>query len=838
MPNHNNRRTVLDNIFRRYNLAAQMSGWPTNRSKLDLKRVVNAVNNNNALGQVENASTAVEIATQTNNVGEIQNEIEETKEELKKATNNDEKNALRKELNALRKQLENEKEASKNLKAKANQEVQEARKMMNEAKAERNALQEQLGSVQSNAERNDLKRQIKAKNAEVKELKGELQGAKANAETAKTSANAAKANANASKANAKAAKAALANAEQRVRNAQNALKQAKNTNNKANLQTELNAAKAELNAAKAKAAANRTAKVGLRWSGKAKNRKIAKLQEKLNAKNAVAVNGEQKKNNGVLSNAVIKKLEGILERIREELGKNKKNETKTKLTNLQAEVQEAIETKKATDKQITDWLQLLQKLSDRAQVIIVWNRVKENKNAFKAEKNRINKFKGIEHIVVPEASSNSNNKIGDHAQPLADKIDALRAGVDQNNKNNKGNAKVNVLMMGPSGSGKTEIFRKLSGITPRSKVTAIYPVISVETEGSGQSGAMTATIVVKDNIEENITYAEFQEKFIRKTPLNPQSSRAHMYFDDDKGTRWFDLAGSESAEKLDNLFALACTGGSVKNGLTKPQLILDPSIIEGTLKTLKTRPINEGQPNKRTSNTLSSANFSEEVFQKFGPKAVKSRQMMWSGNTKDESGKEKCEPEWQGVPGFKERLARLVEALFIAPSNDELRDIFADALNKKNRKQVRIPKKLHTKLRQQPEWPAIQRPTNFTYKYTSTHIYEMLRQVSTNNLVVGTVLADPAGTVKDQKAGMEKKAIFDAFVDYLASFHTSATKNATNVTRNMTQQRRQIGNKPKGLLGRGVSTVKRGAKAAGRGLRAAASRLNRELTAVPNSYMR
>ena len=95
---------------------------------------------------------------------------------------------------------------------------------------------------------------------------------------------------------------------------------------------------------------------------------------------------------------------------------------------------------------------------------------------------------------------------------------------------------LNLFFIGPSGSGKTFLFNKYLGKNITGMVTAYYPTFDYNL----QSGILT----ISDESEQ-MSYGKFKQRFIRPTPFNPNSSRAHMSYQNGDVTA-FDLAGTEN----------------------------------------------------------------------------------------------------------------------------------------------------------------------------------------------------------------------------------------------------------------------------------------------------
>ena len=464
-------------------------------------------------------------------------------------------------------------------------------------------------------------------------------------------------------------------------------------------------------------------------------------------------NGKAKINANVPENAnasrnIVIFLRKLVNRIEDEMNSATNSGRKQSLGSLKSEIQSRLNAKdKISADEITAYTGRLQELSNRAQIILVWNRYKGN-NASNFKNSRQKGFSGIQHIIVPEAAKNAFNKIGNHIEPLEQKIKHLEELQNQNPKKSR----VNVIMSGPSGSGKTEIFKKLSGIKPETMVTAIYPVISIKNN----------QIMISDKKEE-LKYSEFLRKYIEPTPLNLQSSRAHMYFENEKGSRFFDLAGSESSKKLDDLFAKMCTGKRMTGGRVNvrepdPMPILTNDLITGSL---------QYNNNNNNNKKYSSAEFAKKIYNilntKLGTATQQKRSPLWNRQNKS-----KCTDVWSGEEGFKKRTARLIESLYISPSNDQLREIFASDSSAKS-KIIRIKNKNKPKDKE------------FKYMYTSNHIRDMIGEVGSSNLVIGTVLSHPPE---------EKKQFHDTFTQYMKDFHLGASKNRQNTPVN--QQNTQV----------------------------------------------
>jgi len=95
---------------------------------------------------------------------------------------------------------------------------------------------------------------------------------------------------------------------------------------------------------------------------------------------------------------------------------------------------------------------------------------------------------------------------------------------------------LNMFFIGPSGSGKTFLFNKYLGKNVAGNVTAYYPTFNYNLK----SGILTISDTSK-----KMPYSTFVKDFIRPTPFNKTSSRAHMSYQNGDVTV-FDLAGTEN----------------------------------------------------------------------------------------------------------------------------------------------------------------------------------------------------------------------------------------------------------------------------------------------------
>ena len=120
-----------------------------------------------------------------------------------------------------------------------------------------------------------------------------------------------------------------------------------------------------------------------------------------------------------------------------------------------------------------------------------------------------------------------------------------------------GDNPINVFFVGPSGSGKTTLFKDYTGSTNLKKLRGITVYKPTLTYDMNQG-----ILYFSDEIKENYDYSTFARQFIRPTPFNPQSSRAHMSIMNGEKRRVFDLAGKESPVAISEL----ALGFNVFNG--------------------------------------------------------------------------------------------------------------------------------------------------------------------------------------------------------------------------------------------------------------------------------
>jgi predicted nucleic acid-binding Zn-ribbon protein len=154
----------------------------------------------------------------------------------------------------------------------------------------------------------------------------------------------------------------------------------------------------------------------------------------------------------------------------------------------------------------------------KPRIYLFLNQFKNNKNQF------ISAPSGIEGVAL---SGTENNARKSSTEKIKEIIKTY------------GDNKVNLFFTGPSGSGKTTMFQsylasKNMNIN-NTRVTAYYPTFKYNLDG---------TLTINDAIEE-MPYSKFVENFIRPTPFNKTSSRAHMSVQVGDVTV-FDLAGTEN----------------------------------------------------------------------------------------------------------------------------------------------------------------------------------------------------------------------------------------------------------------------------------------------------
>jgi len=112
-----------------------------------------------------------------------------------------------------------------------------------------------------------------------------------------------------------------------------------------------------------------------------------------------------------------------------------------------------------------------------------------------------------------------------------------------------GDNPINVFFVGPSGSGKTTLFKDYTGSTnlkTLSGITVYKPTLTYDMN--------QGILYFSDEVIPNYDYSTFAREFIRPTPFNPQSSRAHMSIIlNGEKRRVFDLAGKESPVAISEL---------------------------------------------------------------------------------------------------------------------------------------------------------------------------------------------------------------------------------------------------------------------------------------------
>ncbi len=111
-----------------------------------------------------------------------------------------------------------------------------------------------------------------------------------------------------------------------------------------------------------------------------------------------------------------------------------------------------------------------------------------------------------------------------------------------------GDNPINVFFVGPSGSGKTTLFKDYTGSTNLKNLSGITVYKPTLTYDMNQG-----ILYFSDEVIPNYDYSTFARQFIRPTPFNPQSSRAHMSIMNGEKRRVFDLAGKESPVAISEL---------------------------------------------------------------------------------------------------------------------------------------------------------------------------------------------------------------------------------------------------------------------------------------------
>lgn len=176
---------------------------------------------------------------------------------------------------------------------------------------------------------------------------------------------------------------------------------------------------------------------------------------------------------------------------------------------------------------------------DKPQIILLVNRISKTNNITRDLREPI---KNIENKIelIPTDGDISVESVQKFARDkLKNKIEQFKS------------EKLNMFFYGPSGSGKTTMFNAVksengSSIGERENVIAFVPQFTFE----------NGKITIKDTIlksTENFTfnYEKFKTRYIRSTPFNKDSSRAHMCTEEDvafgnKNMKLYDLAGAEN----------------------------------------------------------------------------------------------------------------------------------------------------------------------------------------------------------------------------------------------------------------------------------------------------
>jgi hypothetical protein len=172
---------------------------------------------------------------------------------------------------------------------------------------------------------------------------------------------------------------------------------------------------------------------------------------------------------------------------------------------------------------------------DKPQIILLVNRISKKNNITSELREPLNSIRNENRIdLIPTNGDISVPSVQQFArEKLQEKVEQFKS------------EKINLFFYGPSGSGKTTMFNAVkskdgSSIGDDENVIAFVPKVSF------QNGILT----IGDE-EEFLTYKVFKRKYIRSTPFNKDSSRAHMCTREDisfgnKNVKLFDLAGAEN----------------------------------------------------------------------------------------------------------------------------------------------------------------------------------------------------------------------------------------------------------------------------------------------------
>ena len=487
--------------------------------------------------------------------------------------------------------------ASAEQKAEANAKVAELTKALenvmaqltkerNEAKKKVEELQNKLQSALNNTQKANLEKQLanaetalRNKNAEIATLKTSFNSQanmiinlQAQLEQAKQNAAEGKANANGKVAElTKKLESAMANlekqkskAEVKVASIQTEIKNATNNVEKANLKQKLANAQKELNfknkvialtraraaVSKKKLAANKEAAlaevnqykkdfaIAAKTLENLTKKGVANKQQISTLERSIRILETRLKNLGNRRVAETKGLRESIKELRSELQKlttapapvqNTENSGKN---NFRKKVQATINSgvnqnnKVALENIIsiiptTNLMTLERKYADvigKPRLYLFLNQFKTNKNQF------ISVPSGIEGVPLSGSEINARNRSTEKIKEIIKTY---------------GDNKVNLFFTGPSGSGKTTMFKAYlasKNINIENKmVTAYYPTFNYNLDG---------TLTIND-VKTDMYYSEFIKRFIRPTPFNKTSSRAHMSVDVG-GVTVFDLAGTEN----------------------------------------------------------------------------------------------------------------------------------------------------------------------------------------------------------------------------------------------------------------------------------------------------
>ena len=163
---------------------------------------------------------------------------------------------------------------------------------------------------------------------------------------------------------------------------------------------------------------------------------------------------------------------------------------------------------------------ILEKIFNLPEIVLFLNESNNNNNiaTFGASKNE-----GFEVVRVPRGNSVNKQIFKNILVPFE----------------NPPKKELDIFMLGVTGSGKTtlvdslyeyvtniKIDRKIAGVFRSQKVSVFKPIFDVFMDSQNK----TRILISEKYSERDTTYDDYVEKYIRPTPFNPESSRAHVVY--------------------------------------------------------------------------------------------------------------------------------------------------------------------------------------------------------------------------------------------------------------------------------------------------------------------